>query len=86
MFNIKKKKNLGWISDSTWDSLKLKDKDYIIFIYERRYTRKQIMRKLYFEDRTWFYKFEKRVRAKIKTDVDKFNEYLERSLLKVKNQ
>jgi hypothetical protein len=44
------------------------------------------MRKLYFEDRTSYWKFEKRVKAKIRYDVEKFNEFIQITMKKVKNQ
>ena len=44
------------------------------------------MRRLYFQDRTSYWKFQKRVNEKIKDDVAKFNEFIEKTLKRVKNK
>lgn len=76
MFKVKKPIIFSWILNETWEILSLKEKDYIIFLYSRKYSRVQIMRKLYIEDRTSFWYLQKRVKEKLKTDVEKYNSYL----------
>lgn len=38
-----------WIDLKIWETLNLKEKDLIILLYEKKYTRLQICRKLYIE-------------------------------------
>ena len=87
MFKIKKPRCVSWICDDTWKTLKLKEKDFIIFhFWTIKLSKRQIMRKLYLEERTSYWRFEKRVKEKIKDDVDKFNEFILNNLQKVKNR
>lgn len=63
------------ISDETWEKLSLKEKDYLILINDtqKKYTKSQIMRKLYIESRCWFYLFIGNIKNKISKDVIKLN-------------
>lgn len=79
MFKIKKPICCLWISDTSWDNLSLKEKDYIIFLYSKRFTKEQIMRKLHIEDRTAYWRLQTRVKDKIKDDVVKYNDILKNS-------
>jgi len=84
---LKKPRCLTWICDETRKDLKLKEKDFIVLhFWLPKLSKKEIMRKLYFEDRTSYWKFEKRVKAKIKDDVEKFNEFIQKNLQTVKNR
>lgn len=44
------------------------------------------MRKLYLENRTSFWRIQKSVKEKIKDDVAKYNEFIEKTSKKVKNK
>jgi len=63
-----------YISDDIWETLKHKEQDFIILVHSRKYTKAQIMRKLYLDNRTSYWKLQKRVIEKIKCDVEKVNE------------
>lgn len=63
----------SWISDHTWNELKIKEKDYIIMLYQRKYTKQRIMRTLYIFDRTAYYKFTKKIRNLLNKDILNFN-------------
>ena len=73
MFTVKKPFVCSWISNETLETLSLKEKDYIIFLYQRSYSKKQIMRKRYIENRTSYWYLQNRVKEKLKTDVEKYN-------------
>lgn len=64
-----------YISNDTWKNLSLKEKDFIILLSERKYTKEQIMRKLYIESRQWYDKLRNRVREKTKNDVNSVYNY-----------
>jgi len=59
-----------YISKETWESLSHKEQDFIFLLREKKYTKTQIMRKLYIESNMWFYKIRNRVRRKIENDVN----------------
>lgn len=59
-----------YISVTTWDSLSLKEQDFIFFLKERKYTKSQIMRKLYIETDMGYWKIRDRVRKKIEWDIN----------------
>lgn len=63
----------SWISENTWNELKIKEKDYIIMLYQRKYTKQRIMRTLYIFDRTAYYKFTKKIRNLLNKDILNFN-------------
>jgi hypothetical protein len=85
VFNIKKPRCCSWICDGSWESLTMKEKDFIIFLYSKKYSKDQIMRKLHIEDRTSYWRLQTRVKKKIKDDVAKFNEYLSKTLQNATN-
>lgn len=60
-----------YITKETWDSLTWKEQDFIIFLRERKYTKAQIMRKLYITTEQGFWKIRKRVREKISGDLNR---------------
>jgi DNA invertase Pin-like site-specific DNA recombinase len=60
-----------YISKETWDNLKDKEKDFIYYLREKKYTKKEIMKKLYINTRQGYWKLQKRVSEKIKNDVNK---------------
>lgn len=71
------KKSLYWIkpfyiSIETWNSLKDKERDYVCLVMNKK-TKNEIMRKLYLSDRTSLHRLQKRVKEKIKNDVEKIN-------------
>lgn len=72
------KKSLYWhkplyITKETWEWLTYKEIDFILLLHKKRYSQKDIMRRLYLTDRTAYYKLRTRVAAKIKSDVEKIN-------------
>lgn len=83
MFIVKKPLCCSWISLETWDSLNLKEKDYIIFLYARKFTKEKIMRMLHIEDRTSYWRLQRNVKDKIKSDVARYNEHLKNNLQKL---
>jgi hypothetical protein len=60
-----------YISQQTWEKLSFKEQDFIIFLKERRFTKSQIMRKLYINTDMGYWKLQKRVNDKIKDDINK---------------
>lgn len=69
----KKPHSCMWISNEAWDNLKLKEKDFVIMLHEKKYSRKQIARKLYIESDVWYWKISKNVSEKLKWDINKVN-------------
>lgn len=57
-----------FISQKTFDWLKLKEKAYINFLYEKKYTRKQIMKKLYIDNDRSFRRLQNKMSNVIKAD------------------
>lgn len=80
MFEVKIPRCCSWISPQAWESLTLKEKDFVIFVHSRRYSKEKIMRKLYIEDRTSFWRIQKNVKEKLKEDVAKYNENVRKTL------
>lgn len=59
--DMKTKVSPSWIDQKVFDGLKSREKAYIMLLYEKKYTRKQIMQKLFIDnDRTF-----ERLQAKI---------------------
>lgn len=71
----KKPKICEWISDNTWNNFKIKEKDYIIMLYKRKFTEEKIQRNLYIFDRSHFSSFKKKIREKLKSDILSFNNH-----------
>ena len=63
-----------YLSDETWESLSWKEQDFIVFLREKRYTKEQIMRKLYITSSVGYWKLQNRVSKAIKVDISKVNE------------
>ena len=82
MFIVKKPRCCAWISEKSWNSLSLKEKDYIVFLYSKMFSKAQIMRRLHIEDRTSYWRLQNNVKNKIKDDVAKYNECIKNSLQK----
>lgn len=76
MLQIEKKlRPAYWISKETWDLLKKKEKAYLIYKYSRKkYTKKDFMDLLYFDDNSSYWRFLERVNEKLKPDIEKINE------------
>jgi len=70
------KKPVFWISDENWNKLSLKEKDYCIFLYKKRYTETEICRKLYIETESWYWRLKNRVKKVLQSDIDKINKKL----------
>lgn len=60
-----------YISSETWETLSWKEQDFIIFLREKKYTQKQIMRRLYITTRQGYNKLLNKVKKKIELDVNK---------------
>lgn len=69
---INKTKSLWWIWDNTWESLTLKEKDFVILLH-KRVSKRYLMRKLHLSDNSWLWRLQKRVTKKLKNDIDKIN-------------
>ena len=72
----KKPEICTWISNATWSSLKLAQKDFIIYVYQRKYTKLQIARKLRIETNSWYWRFINKIQKALKWDIDKINQKL----------
>lgn len=83
-FIIKKPVRLSWISEQSWKLLKLKEKDFIIMLSARKYTNKQIMRRLYITDHSNYWRIQKRVEETLSVDIAKRNEKYEKALRNAK--
>ena len=86
MFEVKIPRCCSWISNATWNTLTLKEKDFVIFVHARRYSREKIMRKLYLEDRTSFWRIKTSVKTKLENDVAKYNEHFKNTLKKTEKE
>jgi len=60
-----------YISKETWKWLTWKEQDFIVFLREKRYTKDQIKRRLYITTEMWYWKLQKRVLNKIKSDINR---------------
>lgn len=47
-----------------------KEQDFVLFLRERKYSKKQIMRKLYITSAVGYWKLQNRVTEKIKGDIN----------------
>lgn len=70
--------NLYWdkplfITCEIWETLTIKEKDFIILVTSRKYTKNQIKRRLYIMSDVWYWKIQKKVKDKIKNDINKVN-------------
>jgi len=61
-----------YLTDATWQSLTAKERDFIVFLRERKWTKAQIMRRLYVETDAGYWKLRKRVSDKIRHDLERF--------------
>jgi len=57
------------ISKKSWRNLKLKERAFVVYWYERRYSQDEIMRKLFIENERSFRAFRMRVSQKIEIKV-----------------
>lgn len=75
MLGIDKKiRPVSWISKKTWDSLKKKERAYLVYKYgKRKYTKAQYMDLLYFDDNSSYWYFLKRLNNKLSGDIEKIN-------------
>ena len=71
-----------WITFDTWKTLSLKEKDYIIMLYSKKYKYRTIMRKLHIVDYSSYYRIQERVKLKLAIDVAKYNEKLKKTFKK----
>ena len=71
-----------WITLDTWNTLSLKEKDYIIMLYSKKYKYRTIMRKLHIVDYSSYYRIQERVKEKLSRDVAKYNENLKKTMKK----
>jgi len=57
-----------FIKQETFDKLKLKEKAYLIFLYQKKYSKKQLMQKLYIDSNRSFQRLQKKMGVIIKND------------------
>ena len=62
-----------WITDEIWNKLKLKQKDYVIMLYEKKFTKEQIMRRLYITNRSSYHNFTSKLRKDLKKCLINYN-------------
>ena len=67
----KKPELLSWLSEDTWNSLSLKQKDYYIYKYIKKYNKLQLMRRLYLTNNNSFNNFLYKIK-KINQKKDSF--------------
>lgn len=70
--DIKKPIKLSWVSNTTWDLLSLKEKDFVIYLH-KWVTKSFIMRRLHISGNSWLWRLQKRVTNKLIKDIDKIN-------------
>jgi len=71
-----------WITQDTWRSLSLKEQDFILMLYSKKYKYRTIMRKLHIVDYSSYYRIQERVKLKLAKDVAKYNENFKKTLKK----
>lgn len=54
-----------FIDSETFKSLSYKEQDFIVLLHSKKFTKQEIMRLLYIESRTAYYRLQKAVREKI---------------------
>lgn len=62
-----------YISNATWDTLKPREKDFVLFVASNKYSKEQIMKKLYISNRSSYWRIRKIVTEKLKNDVAEYN-------------
>jgi len=62
---MKKKIAPQTIDQNLFESFSRKEQDFILMLHSRKYTRQQIMDKLYLETRQGYYRLNKKIRDKI---------------------
>lgn len=75
MLSIDKKlRPVSWISKKTWDTLKKKEKAYLVYKYgKRKYSKLEYMDLLFFDDNSSYWRFIQRVNVKLSSDIEKIN-------------
>ena len=84
-FIIKKPFNLARISDESRKLLKLKEKDFMILVSSSKYTKTQIMRKLYITDYCNYWRLKKRVEKTLQKDIAIRNNRIKKAFQSLKN-
>ena len=59
-----------FIDQQIFDWLKSREKAYLIFLYQRRYTKKQLMKKLFIDDTRTFQRLQKKMGEIIRRQND----------------
>lgn len=54
-----------YIKSEVWETMNHKEQDYILMLTARKFTKSEIMRRLYIETDAGYWKLQKRVKAKI---------------------
>lgn len=75
----KKPATLPFVSEETWKKLRLREKAFLHLLFSRKFSETEIKEKLYFEERSSFWRFKKNVTGKIKEDVAKYNEKIKKT-------
>ena len=59
-----------FIEQKTFDSLKSRERAYLIFLYQKKFTKKQIMKKLFIDDIRTFQRLQKKMGEIIRRQND----------------
>lgn len=69
----------SWISELTRNLLTLKEKAFVRFTHERRYTKEEIMQKFYITNHSSYWRIQTSVQKKLKWDIEEFNKFLDKT-------
>jgi len=58
-------KRPAFVSKQTRETLSWKEQDFLVMLYMKKFTKKQLMRRLYITSDVGYWKLKKRVREKI---------------------
>lgn len=65
---------VDWITKKTWESLKKKEKVYLLYKYSKKsYSKNQYMDLLFFDDNSSYWRFIQRLNKKLSIDIEKIN-------------
>lgn len=62
-----------FIEKEIFEKLKLREQAFLVFLYQKKYTKKQIMKKLYIDNERTFQRLQKKMSEIIKRQFDAKN-------------
>ena len=62
-----------YIRTETWNSLSVREQYYVILLKRNEYTLIEIQYKLLFDTYSWLWRLQKRVKNKLKKDIEIYN-------------